>query len=157
MKAMAYEVDGKHKETEDKMERTSRRKHEKDWLKERKCGRSMQVQKRCKKSCRNSGTPSATSSHWRLNWIKTGLMIMMMIVDRFHCVSNNNKAKDLFANKSLLLELGGENIFRERLHLRRKINSLINGQVFRGFPVFKADYVIWRIDWSKSFIDLPKV
>ena len=59
------------------MEETSWRKHEKDWFKERKCSRSMQVEKRCK-SCRSSGMHPATSSHWGLNWIKTGLMMLMM-------------------------------------------------------------------------------
>ena len=61
------------------MEETSRRKHEKDWFKERRCGRSMQVKRRCKKSCRSSGMHPATSSHWKLNRIKTELMMNVQL------------------------------------------------------------------------------
>ena len=45
------------------------------------CGENeMQVERRCKKSCRNSRMHPATSSYWRLNRMKTGLMMMMMMI-----------------------------------------------------------------------------
>ena len=59
--------------TEDEIEVTYQRKHQKDWFKERRCSRLMQVERRCKKSYRSSGMHPTTSSHWGLNWIKTGL------------------------------------------------------------------------------------
>ena len=40
----------------------------------------MQVERRYKKSCRNSRMHPATSSYWRLNRMKTGLMMMMMMM-----------------------------------------------------------------------------
>ena len=47
IKVMVHEVDKKQTEsTEDEMEKTSQ-KHEKDWFKERRCKRSMQVERKC--------------------------------------------------------------------------------------------------------------
>ena len=56
----------------------SQKKHEKDWFKERRYGRLMQLEKRYKKSGRSSEMHPATFSHWGLNRIKTGLIITVM-------------------------------------------------------------------------------
>ena len=55
IKAMVHEVDGKRKQDRPRMKwREQGKRHGKDWFRERRGGRSMQVERRCKKSCRSA-------------------------------------------------------------------------------------------------------
>ena len=79
MKAMVHELDGKHKQGQLRMK--WRKQHKRNIrIGLRKEDAADQCRwKKCRKSCRSSGMHLATSSHWGLNPIKTGLMMMMCI------------------------------------------------------------------------------